>query len=178
VVGAFNLILRTDDGGRHWTPFQDRTDNPQGLHLNAIASTGDALYIVGEQGLLLKWDDTRQRFVALESPYQGSFFGVIGKPGEVLIYGLRGHVFRSIDAGSSWAPLSTGLQVSISAATMDAKGRYLLFSQTGQMLAQADDTRLTLQPQQNVAPAAGAIKAPDGSLVLVGSGGARVLHVK
>jgi photosystem II stability/assembly factor-like uncharacterized protein len=50
VVGVFNLILRTEDGGQHWTPFQDRTDNPQSLHLNAIASTGDGLFIVGEQG--------------------------------------------------------------------------------------------------------------------------------
>ncbi|NYU07364.1 glycosyl hydrolase, partial len=95
VVGVFNLILRTDDGGKSWTPFQDRTDNPQGLHLNAIASTGDSLYIAGEQGLLLKWDDHTQRFAAVPTPYQGSFFGVLGKPGEVLVYGLRGNVLRS-----------------------------------------------------------------------------------
>ena len=179
VVGVFNLILRTEDGGRHWMPFQDRTDNPQGLHLNAIASTGDALYIVGEQGLLRKWDESGQRFVALESPYQGSFFGVIGKPGEVLVYGLRGHVFRSIDGGSNWTPLSTGLQVSITAATVDAKGRYLLFSQAGQMLVDADNGKaLTLVPQQNPSPSAAAIFASDGGLVLVGSRGARALHVK
>jgi photosystem II stability/assembly factor-like uncharacterized protein len=178
VVGAFNLILRTDDGGQHWTPFQDRTDNPQSLHLNAIASTGDALYIVGEQGLLLKWNESAQRFVALDSPYQGSFFGVIGKPGEVLVYGLRGHVFRSVDGGASWAALNTGLQVSITAATVDAKGRYLLFSQAGQMLVDAGDSRLTSIPQQNPAPSAGAISTPDGTLVLVGSRGARALNVK
>lgn len=178
VVGAFNLILRTDDGGQHWTPFQDRTDNPQSLHLNAIASTGDALYIVGEQGLLLKWNESTQRFVALESPYQGSFFGVIGKPGEVLVYGLRGHVFRSVDGGASWAALNTGLQVSITAATVDAKGRYLLFSQAGQMLVDAGYSRLTSIPQQNPAPSAGAISTPDGTLVLVGSRGVRALNVK
>lgn len=117
--------------------------------------------------------------MVLESPYQGSFFGVIGRPGEVLVYGLRGHVFRSIDGGSSWTPLSTGLQVSITAATVDAKGRYLLFSQAGQMLVRGDDsTRLTLVPQQNLSPSAGATRAPDGSLVLVGSRGARVQNVK
>ncbi|MCW8275134.1 glycosyl hydrolase [Pseudomonas sp. PCH199] len=179
VVGVFNLILRTEDGGLHWTPFQDRTDNPQSLHLNAIASTGDALYIVGEQGMLLKWDEPRQRFVALDTPYQGSFFGVIGKPGEVLVYGLRGHVFRSIDGGASWTALSTGVQGSITAATVDDKGRFLLFSLAGQMLVQADNsTQLMLVPQQNLAPSAGAIKAPDGNLVLVGSRGARALHIK
>jgi photosystem II stability/assembly factor-like uncharacterized protein len=179
VIGVFNLILRTDDGGLHWTPFQDRTDNPQSLHLNAITSTGDALYIVGEQGLLLKWDESLQRFATLESPYQGSFFGVIGRPGEVLVYGLRGHVFRSNDGGASWTALDTGLQVSMTAATLDNSGRFLLFSQAGQMLVEADSSaQLMLLPQPNLVPSAGAIKAPDGNLVVVGSRGARALHIK
>ena len=134
VVGVFNLILRTEDGGQSWTPFQDRTDNPQGFHLNAIASTGDALYIAGEQGLLLKWDDTQQRFAAVQTPYQGSFFGVLGKPGEVLVYGLRGNVLRSTDGGLSWTPLDSGLHVSITAGIVDGRGNYRLFTQGGQML--------------------------------------------
>ncbi|MHA6130367.1 WD40/YVTN/BNR-like repeat-containing protein [Pseudomonas fluorescens group sp. PF-1] len=179
VVGVFNLILRTEDGGQHWTPFQDRTDNPQSLHLNAIASTGDGLFIVGEQGLLLKWDEPKQRFVALDSPYQGSFFGVIGKPGEVLVYGLRGHVFRSVDGGASWTALSTGLQVSLTAATLDAEGHYRLLSQAGQLLVSTDDgARLQPQPRKDMSPAAGAITAPNGGLVLVGSRGVRALDVK
>ncbi|WP_095146494.1 MULTISPECIES: YCF48-related protein [unclassified Pseudomonas] len=176
VVGVFNLILRTEDGGKHWTPFQDRIDNPQGFHLNAIASTGDALYIAGEQGLLLKWDDAQQRFLAVHSPYQGSFFGVVGKPGEVLAYGLRGHVFRSTDGGASWSPLSTGLQVNITAATLDANGRYELFTQAGHRLVSLKDgSGLQLQAQQNQSPVAGATLTADGALVLVGSRGARAL---
>lgn len=176
VVGVFNLILHTEDGGLHWTPFQDRTDNPQGFHLNAIASTGDSLYIVGEQGLVLKFDDARQRFIALQTPYQGSFFGVIGKPGEVLVYGLRGHVFRSYDGGASWGPLDTGLQVGITAATVGADGRYRLFSQAGHMLISREDgSPLKLVTQTNPSPVASATLAADGSLVLVGSRGARAL---
>ncbi|MCY1388562.1 Ycf48-like protein precursor [compost metagenome] len=176
VVGVFNLILRTEDGGKHWTPFQDRIDNPQGLHLNAIATAGDALYIAGEQGLLLKFDDTQQRFLALPTPYQGSFFGVVGKPGEVLVYGLRGHVFRSTDGGANWAPLNTGLQVNITAATLDTDGHYELFTQAGQRLVSQDGGQgLKLMAQQNPSPVAGAVQAADGTLVLVGNRGARVL---
>lgn len=176
VVGVFNLILRTEDGGKHWTPFQDRTDNPQGLHLNAIAATGDALYIVGEQGLLLKFDDVQQRFLAVPTPYQGSFFGVIGKPGEVLAYGLRGHVFRSTDSGANWTSLNTGLQVNITTATLDTKGHYELFTQAGHRLVSQDGGQgLKLMAQQNLSPVAGAVQAADGALVLVGNRGARVL---
>ncbi|MCW8278535.1 glycosyl hydrolase [Pseudomonas sp. PCH199] len=176
VVGVFNLILHTEDGGRSWTPFQDRTDNPQSFHLNAIASTGDALYIVGEQGLVLKWDTSQQRFAALATPYQGSFFGVVGKPGEVVVFGLRGNVLRSTDGGLSWKPFDTGLQVSVTAGAIDAQGHYRLFTQAGHMLVdQSNNDHLQLMPQQNPSPVAGAALAGDGSLIVVGSRGARAL---
>ena len=178
VVGVFNLILRTDDGGQTWTPFQDRTDNPQGFHLNAIASTGDALYIAGEQGLLLKWDDSAQRFNAVPTPYQGSFFGVLGKPGEVLVYGLRGNVLRSTDGGQRWTALNTGLHVSITAGLIDARGHYRLFTQGGQMLvSQGTGAQLHLVQKPVPTPVAGAAEASDGSLVVGGFRGALALSV-
>lgn len=179
VVGMFNLILRTEDGGRSWTPFQDRADNPQGFHLNAIASTGDALYIVGEQGLVLKWDDPHQRFAALNTPYQGSYFGVVGQPGEVFVYGLRGHVFRSTDGGANWARLDSGLQISISAALLDSRGRYRMFTQAGHMLlTDESNQKLQLAAQTGQSPIAGATLASDGALVLVGSRGVRALPIE
>ncbi|VVQ00196.1 Ycf48-like protein [Pseudomonas fluorescens] len=176
VVGVFNLILRTDDGGLTWTPFQDRTDNPQGFHLNAIASTGDGLYIAGEQGLLLKWDDSAQRFTAVPTPYQGSFFGVLGKPGEVLIYGLRGNVLRSTDGGQRWTALDSGLHVSITAGLIDARGNYRLFTQGGQMLvSQGTGAQMHLVRQPAPTPVAGATESAAGALVVAGSRGARTL---
>ena len=176
VVGVFNLILRTEDGGLTWTPFQDRTDNPQGFHLNAIASTGDAVYIAGEQGLLLKWDDNTQRFAAVPTPYQGSFFGVLGKPGEVLVYGLRGNVLRSTDGGQNWTALKTGLHVSVTAGLIDARGQYRLFTQGGQMLvSQGSGAQLYLVQKPTPTPIAGATQSADGALVVAGSRGARTL---
>src|SRR5438132_962784 len=72
VVGAYNLILRTDDGGAHWQSIGERLDNPRGLHLYAIAAEGATLYIAGEQGLLLRSDDGGKRFERLTLPYTGS----------------------------------------------------------------------------------------------------------
>ena len=179
VVGVFNLILRTDDGGQTWTPFQDRTDNPQGFHLNAIASTGDALYIAGEQGLLLKWDDSAQRFNAVPTPYQGSFFGVLGKPGEVLVYGLRGNVLRSSDGGQRWTALNTGLHVSITAGLIDARGHYRLFTQGGQMLvSQGTGAQLQLVRKPARTPISAATQSADGALVLAGNRGALTLALE
>ena len=178
VVGVFNLILRTDDGGQTWTPYQDRTENPQGFHLNAIASTGDSVYIAGEQGLLLKWDDSAQRFAAVPTPYQGSFFGVVGQPGEVLVYGLRGNVLRSTDGGQNWTALDSGLHVSITAGLIDDHGNYRLFTQGGQMLvSQGTGAQMRLTQQPARAPVAGATQSADGALVVAGSRGAQTLTV-
>lgn len=45
----------------------------------------------------------------IQSPYVGSFFGVKQfSSGELLIYGLRGHLFRSLDLGNTWTPIDTG----------------------------------------------------------------------
>ena len=40
VVGAYNLIFRTGDGGKNWQPWFDRTDNPKLLNLYAIRAGG------------------------------------------------------------------------------------------------------------------------------------------
>ncbi|MGQ7958567.1 WD40/YVTN/BNR-like repeat-containing protein [Pseudomonas sp. SP16.1] len=176
-VGVFNLILATADGGQTWVPFQDRIDNPQGLHLNAINSTGDALYIAGEQGLLQKWDEALGRFSAVSSPYAGSFFGVTGKPGgEVLVYGLRGHAYLSRDGGQTWQALQTDLQVSVTAATQDPAGRYLLFTQAGhKLLVEERRSALSVQPQDGQSPVGAAVLAANGQLILVGVRGVRAL---
>lgn len=44
-----------------------------------------------------------------ESPYAGSFFGVKRlRNGEILIYGLRGHLFRTARLGDPWVQIDTG----------------------------------------------------------------------
>ncbi|WP_425317790.1 WD40/YVTN/BNR-like repeat-containing protein [Pseudomonas nitroreducens] len=177
VVGAFNLILHTRDGGRTWEPWNHRIDNPQALHLTAIAASGDDLFIVGEQGLLLRLshrqEGQQERFVALPSPYAGSFFGVVARPGLVFAYGLRGHAVRSVDGGESWSAVDTGLPVSLTAASFDASGRLYLFSQAGQGLV-SDDRGVSFKPLELAErlPVSGAVAGP-GRLLLVGTRGVR-----
>ena len=65
-------MLRTADGGTTWQPLLHATDNPKALHLYAVRRVGGELYIVGEQGLVLKLDRDGGRFVALTLPYKGS----------------------------------------------------------------------------------------------------------
>jgi photosystem II stability/assembly factor-like uncharacterized protein len=139
VVGAYNTALRSDDGGTTWKSWQGHIANPRALHLYTMAAVGETLFIAGEQGLLLRSDDGGQRFLPVESPYKGSWFGLVGTgAGGLLAYGLRGNAYVSRDLGRHWQPVNTGTPVSISAGTSLSDGRLVIVSQAGEVLASND----------------------------------------
>ena len=106
-VGAYSLMLVTDDGGVTWTPRtvfavadepaveeapapadtgDDWTFDESDLmldaetdpHLNAIARTGSgALVIAGERGTFLRSRDGGETWESRRLPYEGSMFGVL-----------------------------------------------------------------------------------------------------
>lgn len=170
-VGAFGLALRSDDGGRHWRHCEDLLDNPQALHLNAIRSINGTLYIVGEQGLVLRRAADAERFEALHTPYQGSFFGITGNQRSLLVFGLRGTALHSEDGGRSWQRAVTGTRVGLTAGVRLADDTLLLVSQSGQLLRSVDGGA-------NFVALAGAASGPtsaalplDKQLLLVGGAG-------
>ncbi|WP_218135249.1 YCF48-related protein [Variovorax sp. YR216] len=138
-IGAFNLILRTEDGGQRWTPWLDRVDNPDALHLYAMRPAAGTLFMVGEQGLTLKLDRERGRFVRVPLPYKGTLFGVLGTPQMVMVFGLRGNAWRSTDGGASWTRTNTGVNAGLAGGTARSDGSILLASQAGQLLRSTDD---------------------------------------
>jgi photosystem II stability/assembly factor-like uncharacterized protein len=138
IVGAFNLIFCTSDGGKTWEPWFHRTENAKRLHLYAIRQVGGALYVSGEQGLVMKLDQTKSRFAAIDTGYHGTYFGITGRDDAVVVFGLRGNAFRSIDGGKQWQKIETGLQDGITGAASCSDNRLLLVSQSGRMLVSDD----------------------------------------
>jgi len=173
-VGAFNLILRTVDGGATWIPWIERSENPKGLHLYSVHRAAGALFIAGEQGLLLKLDPARQRFLPCATPYNGSFFGVVGDDRVVLAFGLRGNVFRSGDGGRSWQKVETGVEVALTGGARAKDGRLLLASASGQVIVSGNGGE-TFFAVPDTRPLPTSALASDGStLVMVGMLGARI----
>lgn len=168
VVGPFNLVLGTEDGGKSWTPWMHRTQNPKALHLYALRAVGDALYTAGEQGLLLKLDHAAREFRAIAVPYQGTLFGITGDAEALIVYGLRGNALRSTDGGRSWTPLATNVQVTLTSSARSADGTALLLAtQTGQVLA-STDRGATLAPLTlPTRVPASAVLAPDPATLIV-----------
>jgi photosystem II stability/assembly factor-like uncharacterized protein len=177
-VGAYNLIFRTSDGGKHWEPWFDRTENPKFFNLYAIRPASGALYIAGEGGLVLKLDPVAQRFRAVATPYEGSFFGVADAGASALLFGLRGNVYASNDGGATWSKVDAGLAASVVAATRSAQGAVLLADAGGRISASTDGgrtfTKVTLK--QSV-PVTGLVEIGEARLVLVGPRGATVAEI-
>lgn len=138
-IGAFNLILRTEDGGQSWTPWLDRVDNPDALHLYAMRPAAGTLFMVGEQGLVLKLDRERRQFVRVPLPYKGTLFGVIGTPQMAMVFGLRGNAWRSTDGGANWTRTTTGVNAGLASGAVRGDGSILLASQAGQLLRSKDE---------------------------------------
>ena len=179
VIGAFNLIFRTADGGKTWEPWFHRTANPNRLHFYALRKVGNNLYIVGEQGLVQKLDAAGGRFVALETGYKGTFFGVTGSNGAVIVHGLRGNAFRSLDGGASWQKIETGLQDGVTGSSVCTEGRILLVSQSGRMLL-SDNNGASFRPvklEQAVPASAVACLGHDVSIV-AGARGVRTQAIQ
>ena len=115
-VGAYGLFMSTADGGGTWTPRKILADD---MHLNRITrGPAGTLYIAGERGTLLRSRDAGATWQRIDSPYDGSFYGILPLgPRALLAYGLRGRVFRSDNNGDLWKPVALDRPMLIATAT-------------------------------------------------------------
>ncbi|MDX1456034.1 MAG: YCF48-related protein [Marinobacter sp.] len=141
VVGAYGMILRTQDGGETWQDWSGRLDNPSGYHLNGITSiTGGGLVIVGEAGQIHVSVDNGETWELRDSPYDGSLFGVVGTGhvNEILVFGLRGNVFLSTDLGNSWKMVPSNASATLNAGSVAEDGRIILVGNGGAVLVSSN----------------------------------------
>lgn len=170
VVGAFNLALRSTDGGSSWQPFSQQFDNPDGMHIYALEQVDGSLLAVGERGLVLKSARPGAALAPQASPYDGSYFGLLPMgQRRVLAYGLRGNAFVSDDAGSSWhkARVPSSNSATFNAALRRSNGDVLLLDQSGRVHVSRDQGRdfRTLAFEWG-APLTGAVETSSGDIVL------------
>ncbi len=140
IIGAFGLILSTKDGGKTWQPMLDSIENMNGFHYYGITRSGDDLFIAGEAGRLHRSEDFGQTWQPLESPYDGSFFGIIGDPsgGFVAAFGLKGRIYCSQDRGETWIRSNTGRVASLCSGTFLSDGSFCVVGIDGFVLKSKD----------------------------------------
>lgn len=143
-IGAYGTLVGTTDGGATWTLLNDKLDNPDGFHLNAITQHDDQLYIAGEAGTAYSSSDRGQTWAAVPPPYAGSFFGAhFDAQGRLWTYGLRGNIFYSDDLGRSYNPIDSDADANLSAGFADANGHQWLVGNSGTLVEIKPDLSAT-----------------------------------
>ncbi len=199
-VGAYGLYLETRDGGQTWNErvFEpltfgaslddgdtsesgsvDEWDKPMwDFHLNQIiASENGYIYMAAEAGNIFRSDDEGKTWMAMPSPYNGSFFGCQPLKGDVvLFFGLRGHLFRSEDAGENWKLIKIKTQASLTRGLCLDSGHIIVTGLGGVLLVSNDGGEsFTLKQQPNRKSILKAVKTDDGGVILAGSFGLKKL---
>ena len=174
VVGAFGTLLMTDDGGVSWRHAGDQLDNPQQMHLNGVVGDGQGgVWIAAETGLLFRSRDGGASWMSLDSPYQGTFFGIARAPdsGRLIAYGLRGNAFYSDDGGDSWNRSTIDSDRSIAGGSWLNDRFVVLVGNVGNLLVSRDGgetfTDRSLPSRMNLS----AVATQHGRLYAVGQGG-------
>lgn len=163
-IGAYGLLFRTLNGGKTWeSEFHSEFLLPDDVeylaelkqedeeayqdeassilpHFNRLVLDGRTLYMVGEIGLIAKSNDFGRQWQLFDEIYQGSFFDMARTmKGNLLVVGLRGHVFRSLKNGTPWQQRQTNTTALINDIVLTDDERIFLLANNGTLLESKDD---------------------------------------
>jgi photosystem II stability/assembly factor-like uncharacterized protein len=148
------------------------------LHLNrVIPGPGGFLFLMAEAGTVFRSDDAGASWLALDPPYDGSFFGGVSPDDRSLIvFGLRGNMFRSWDDGETWRRLTHPVDSSLFGGTRLADGGVLVVGTAGVMLISREGDRFRLVQRADRKALVGALATSDGAVIVIGEPGVQRLE--
>ena len=201
-IGAYGRIMSTEDGGATWTTEYigdlmvseaidwDTIALDQGLesvdqldrgcyeaiecHLNEIMQVDEQrLMIAAERGYGFRTEDAGLTWESFRFPYSGSMFGLVPKGECIIAFGLRGHIQRSCDFGSSWQILDNDAEQTLMGGTVGRNGDVILVG--------SGATRISIDQNLNIINSldrlgsdyAAVLETSSGNLILVGEDGVR-----
>jgi photosystem II stability/assembly factor-like uncharacterized protein len=179
-VGGRGNLFRTTDGGKTWSNQVILTRDDFDSHLFQISkAVSGSYFLASEQGVLYRSDDGGTTWTQLDSPYRGSFFGVITTVrGRIIAFAMLGHVAVSDDNGTTWRMVPTGTDKSFMSATISASGAVVLAGLDGAIAVSRDDgDSFELRSQPDRRKIARLLQKRDGSWLAFGEGGARSISL-
>ncbi|MBT8047009.1 MAG: hypothetical protein KJO92_01250, partial [Gammaproteobacteria bacterium] len=94
---------------------------------------------------------------------------------ELLAFGLRGNLFRSVDRGETWESLDSGTSVTLMNGILLRDGTVFLAGQGGVIMTRAPGQQ-QFMPSKNRdrRTVSGLVQKSDGNVLLAGLGGLRI----
>ena len=177
--GAYGTLLHTSNGGRNWLDWSPKVDNADQLHFNGvIGMTDGTLFLASEWGTIFRSSTAGETWKAIDSGYEGSFFGLVTNPAtrSLFAYGLRGTIYRSTDDGLNWAELQSKAHGSLFGACATREGRLTFVGSNGNVTrSENNGESFTVLVQHSSLGVYGIAPTTDGHYMLSGEGGSRQL---
>ena len=96
--------------------------------------------MAGELGLIAKSNDLGVSWQRLDEIYPGSFYDIKRtQAGNLVVIGLRGHVFRSLENGSPWQASDSHVTALLSSIVLSDDQRVFILGNNGVLLESRDD---------------------------------------
>ena len=183
-MGAYGMILRTEDGGENWVPVLEHMDNEAFNHIFDYAQLpGERkFFLSGEAGLFMVGDAGTENPGAIRMqsvPWEGSFFtSVDAADSAIVVGGLRGRMFRSTDVGQTWTVVEKPPSSAMVDSTRLANGNLVFVGIAGEILLSTDNgdsfTQLPLSTGGRIYTVA---EGPEGTLLVGGPAGIQKLKL-
>ncbi|MBN8427589.1 MAG: hypothetical protein J0L65_08975 [Xanthomonadales bacterium] len=171
-VGAYSLMLRSDDGGQTWTKIDP---NSKPAEAAVAEEESEAIAQPAEDGEDQASDDWTMDADALvldeeDDPHLNGI--ARDAAGQLMVVGERAAAFRSRDGGQSWERLSLPYDGSMFGVLALGEGHFLAYGLRGHVQETMDfgETWVELDTATEATLQGGAM-TPDGSIFLVGNNG-------
>lgn len=150
-IGAYGLYLTSQDEGYSWQDSSmnivneydtssERDIDVNDLHLNSLSTDNKGLCVIAaESGHVFISTDFGQQWQVIKSPYHGSFFGVeILSDNEVLLYGLRGTIYKLTIDNRQWRAIESNTNELLHASIVNGSNEIFLIGHGATVLLSDD----------------------------------------
>jgi photosystem II stability/assembly factor-like uncharacterized protein len=171
--GAFGTLIRSRDRGLTW-----RRSDPVAAdfdrHIYGIFESVDGRerWLVGESGSVFRAGADAERWVPIDAPYQGSFFGgLFTASGAVLVFGMRGAIYRLDPQSMTWTTCASPQPVAWMSGRVLPGGTILLAGDQGWSALSEDDGRSIRLLRSGESSLTDLMAHPDGTVTIASVSG-------
>jgi photosystem II stability/assembly factor-like uncharacterized protein len=175
VFGAYRMVMHSDDGGKTWADWSLRIGDRLSHNLYDAAVIGGKICVAAESGNV--YCAAGASFPAVTSPGPATLLGILQTgDGGMLSFGVAGLADRSADGGQTWASLTLGAQSNLTCGRVLKSGAILIGGEDGSLYLSTDHGRnFHALAQSEPMAIFDLAQAPDGDILMAGSGGVLTL---